>query len=424
MHKLVYDPLDCTYQRYKSTIYLDYIKTKETSLKKGTRYTYDSISCTREVRNTKSNWFYILPLGVNREDFTRWIEELKPNFPTLDLEILPESSYLELKENLVPSSDHHKSKHLEYTNFSNETGKLITLKTKDNYEIIDLYFILEDFLQVYKTLVKPITILEAFEYYLNNLKIKNLLDKKSRYRSFFKNNYSNEVYIYLSEININGDNFYQYVKEILYSNEKYLTSQILFQSTELHDRIILKVLHTKRTYSLESYLIHHFIRAGISPELNIFVNQYYRVKELKPDLYFWNAILIAQMGFSIYEYWWLTGVRRFKLLSKEKFEKLIKNYSSDSSNDFFRKLQQNYSPVIQNKIIALYKNENIEELCKIILGSVNILTLKPEKLTRFINLKLKSTYSIESEQDDFFFIKGDDERIRRYKKSNFNIDEL
>jgi 5-methylthioribose kinase len=46
--------------------------------------------------------------------------------------------------------------------------------------------------------------------------------------------------------------------------------------------------------------------------------------------------------------------------------------------------------------------------------------LKPDK-KKFTNLRLCDIYAVSSFEDDYYFIIGDDYKMRRYNKSNFNI---
>lgn len=422
MNKLVYD-LDYFVSRYKKTITMDFIKTSATELNKTKNYQVQSITCTSEVRSTNYNWFYILPYGIDREEFILWLKEFTPLFNYLQIELLPEETFQNIKSNLSGTLSGNL---IDITNFNPVDGKLILLSHEDKTisHITDLFnqfskwcYTLDNLKEVILNSSKsvdnflnlnPNFISQYFTTSLENVVVHNKNNKNIEYFTI------SNILHYTPEIE---QKIIIYLKELVQANLLYFKSKLARLNEE--DRIIVKVLYSKHTNQIENYLVHHLLRVGISSELNIFRSQYYRVKQLLPDLSFWQLILIAQMGMNMHYYWWFTKERFFRLPTEKEFDDAIKKANTTSSNIFFDQFKKIYSPTLENKIKKYYEEEKLDKLLLLIQDTLRV-KLKPEKIDKFINLRLQSSYIVSQKEDDYYFIVGDDLIIRRYKQSNFN----
>lgn len=180
--------------------------------------------------------------------------------------------------------------------------------------------------------------------------------------------------------------------------------------------------YSKKSYPVEAYLAHHLIRACLSDETIPYIKQYFLIKKSTPDLYFWNRIFLCQFGFNMYYYFWLTDRRFFNLTTKEEFEKKARDYSYTSSFDFFEYFRGDFPIAFRKKMSELYLKGQFD------------LIISNLKLSKYVTptdaFKKKSKnflysvkYKVGFEDEENYYITGDNYLQRKYPKTNFNIVE-
>ncbi len=395
--------------------------------------------CLSAVRTTKDNWYYICPAELDINFLKKWLEEIAPNFPTFDIKLI----------SVLGSKIMFPGNNIPYPSFTYKdgTGRPITVKLKAkkkdkydystvNYDISKEWYvggltiIMGNFLNYCihnNILLDKNNYLKEIKSYFNK-KVREISEPFRQYYgvSFYKTKdaivydtvYCNLVLDY-NDLDYKG--LEEYLGTIVEIN---LKSVIPFLRHRLgadeKDKIynVVQALYSNKTYSVEAYLAHHLIRAGFSNEFIPFIKQYYRIKEKLPNQFFWNLIFLTLFGFNIYYYYWLTGSRTFKLITEEEFDFAAKQYIETSSQNFLDNFYVSHSPSVLSRLIELYTDERFDEMASILSNSI-VVYLKPEKKGKFKNLNLSVDYPVSSVDKDYYFIIGDDYKMRRYSVKNF-----
>jgi hypothetical protein len=189
---------------------------------------------------------------------------------------------------------------------------------------------------------------------------------------------------------------------------------------EEDSKIYIQVLYSQKKYKVEAYLAHHLIRAGLSFEFKKFIDQYFLIKKALPGEYFWNLIFLTQFGFNFYYYYWLTNDRTFKLTDEDSFNSKAKIFVDTSSQYFLREFYVDQNVMTYNHLKELYCSGKFKEVAKA-LGSTIRIEVKPSRKNKVTTLRIADNYEVFSMDDKYYHIRGDDFRMRKYLKNNFNV---
>jgi hypothetical protein len=424
MNKLIFDPLNRN-ERFHERPNIQYCNTSSENAESIRASSINTTSCTSGVKYNPSNWFYILPYKLDRQACVAWIEELKEAFPNFKLEVLPEGTYLEHKNNIPNTIGRFQLG----TPSDPETGELISIKGKtvrSQGKVIDLF---------------------GFDDSLHKLVAYCKSKRRSDWRNLIEEFVNNKIYL---EDNMSGSHFCKqavrksevsqdtlstrdvyketfedpiivldFFKNYFEANRGFIDSYLIDEKTE--DRIIIKALYSKKRYGAEPYLCHILIRAFIAPELHVFLNQYYRVKELMPNIYFWNRVFLAQMGIEIFYYWWFTNQRILKMTTPEEVSKVGMSNQGAALSFMESFYKTNLSQEQKTNLYNWYKEEDLQKVYTFLQGKIiREVTLKNEAIGKFQKLRLSPKYKLVDEQGLYYFITGDDLITRRYLKKNFN----
>jgi len=400
----------------------------------GKPYILRKITCCQEVKDTRSNWLYVIPDRYH-EDVSTWIKELIPIFPTLGIEII-EVDRCEIPDLLDGGID---------TTFDNNIeGSRITVRLKVGEQSQGHYsytnnrnFEHMDFYDLRQLMLGFLTYCARSKVSLSKNTIhkltKEFLSGDNNSRNFIRGNISTYIpssgpYSLVGEYMIDDiDNldmivFLSYLKKMCGNNIDKCISIVKSFKRNKGKISLLKVLYTKSRYKVEKYLAHILIRAAFSDETLPFIKQYYTIKESMPELYFWNIIFLTQFGFDMNYYWWLTEQRIFKFTTEEEFAECASQYSGTSSQMFFSNyfVRGKYPRSHLLKLKTFYEKKDF----KTVLDSLsNSLVVTPtdkfrEKNKNFI---ISDTYDVALYNDKYYYVLADDYRIKKCSKSNFNI---
>jgi hypothetical protein len=375
-----------------------------------------------------------------------WIKEIAPHFPELDLKILsfPGNKINRGRENIYKKSEieYYHDFYLTYNHekllkhVDEETRNILKEKSIEEsvfcfrlsyYSLIDLFidYCIKEKLNYFSNL----ELYNNIDLFFENCtkKINNWIEQQainidiaSRY---LRCNYQKiPLSAFLEESNLSSNWLKDIFKNICNSYSHYnKISDIIYSSIKQNDPVyVIQALYSCKGYSIQAYIAHHLIRALFSEETIPFIKQYYRIKEKIPNEYFWNIIFLCQFGFRMYYYFWLTDDRLFMKITKEKFDKVAKEYRGHSSQQFFSHFKKNVSISIKRHLQRLYREENF----KMFLDNLSLdLSVSPiekfkNKSTKF---RFKPVYKVEIETPNEYIIMGDDYYLKAYKKSNFNI---
>ena len=192
---------------------------------------------------------------------------------------------------------------------------------------------------------------------------------------------------------------------------------------DLHKNKTAKIISTRysqKSYPVEAYLAHHLIRACFDSQSIIFVKQYFEIKKVVPDMYFWNIIFLCQFGLNMYYYFWLTNERIFHMTTEEEFNKFTKKNMDTSSKSFFDYFAGVIlNPDILNSLKELYLSKRFDLVAEN-LGKVKFVVPKDStRIRKNSLLRLFKEYQVLFESDDHYLVRADDYNNRRYKKNKF-----
>lgn len=237
--------------------------------------------------------------------------------------------------------------------------------------------------------------------------------------------------LYLVDPNINRELLKDWINEI---SINFPTLEIKLLSVP-YDRVrdnpyifkgnsmeVIQARYSKKSYIVEAYLAHHLIRACFHKESIVFVKQYFEIKKVVPDLYFWNIIFLCQLGLNMYYYFWLTNKRVFHMITKEEFEKRTKQCFSNSSKEFLEYFSGEFP---SEETLLLIRQLYLERRFDIIVKNLGTTRyVVPKKYARSRKnslLRFFDTYKVLFEDEMHYYITADDYYIKKYKKTNFNV---
>jgi hypothetical protein len=425
-----------------------YIASGEATLSNTINYNLSVALCCSFVKTTTDNLFYSIQdnCGNDLKLLTTWIEEIAPNFPTLDIKII-KSDCTVIKDHIIPS----------YQNFltlnnMDKNGQLICMeldlsKRSTYYGYTNIHNFkssnFTNFYQIYQYL---------FDYLINNsIKIDKdtyistinsfcLKHFKDIQRIIKSDNTSTTmipsknsrgrvgIFDIVSGIAIDANSLtvekiIAFLSEIVDANltvvSNYINTRIGLNNGKEVEGLYIQALYHKKAYMIEAYLAHHLIRAGLSSEFTDFIKQYFLIKSKLPNEYFWNLIFINMFGFNIYYYYWLTNQRTFKLTTPEIFNKKAQEYKDVSSLQFFRNFFMDFNKNTLNNLIELYKVGRFEEF-RLEMSHLTKVEVKESSRNRLKSLRLFQNYEIIDQTETQYTLRADDYRLHNYLKKNFN----
>jgi len=372
-----------------------------------------------------------------------WIDELRPQFPTLDLEVvkilkkdhatcLPTSKIdndLFYNYSLDGSPIYMK---LAISEASNNIYTITNRYHADYGDFYNLKFIIKMFLAYCLEKKAFIRDNKDFENLISLFCLSHLEYVADDFRScnevgvklvdadpIFSERYVVETNIIVDPKSLNYYNLHKYITDITAVNYDRFTGYINHNiAMKDYDTVFVKVLYSKKAYPLESYLATHLVRVGLTPALTSFREQYYRIKAALPDVSFWKRIVYTQFGFNMFAYYWLTDSRVFRSFTDEEFLKEAKMAGSDSSKYLFDKFAVNLPVKKLESLARPYKEGNFIEFVNA-LENPKAVTLKDTKKGKYKYLLILDKYEVFDEDLKNYFIKSDDFRVRKYSKSNF-----
>jgi len=400
-------------------------------------YEVSTLTCCSSVRQTSLDWFYLLPAIIDRDLLEKWLKEITPIFSNLNIQITS------IKDKKLSYKNEGLSSVLSLC--QHENNVLITLPIDLSKRSNGQYGISCENRYKSGELSNVDFLIEKFCNYCIDHKIKIFDDHNSIINNFIKEEYNNLLSLELDNTiatvhlpsgayavqlgiivdfeSIDKSLIMKYISRLFIANKHNIISYIckkIETAKQSDDVELLQVLYSKKTSNIQAYLAHHLIRAGFSADFSPFINQYFIIKEQLPDIGFWNRILYTQFGFKFYYYYWLTDQRTFRNVSDEEMANLIKNSSRNSSKDFLANFQSDMSIAIKNRARILYSAGDFIRFHQLMTGGV-LVQLLPESVKKFTNLRLSSDYTVTSDDDKYYFIQGDDYKLRRYSKKHFKI---
>lgn len=415
-----------------------------------TAYTVLNLTCCSAVKNTERDWHYVVPESIVSV-LSKWLEELRPVFPTLDMEIYEIQNKYITEDTTVLNINFVENKGPANTSFgvylklgrqSNTYYGYTNSKTASHAYFRQMSFISRDFLR-YCSGVEP----DLNKDNVERLARLYIRQEENHIRTLFKEPRTVTVTIYDPSkpidirdihgpyavesskiIDADGTDLDSLVKYLVnsYSANVDLCKRVISyysDKTNKETSTILRVRYSRKRYSVESYLAHILLRAAFTENTQQFITQYFKIKEKYPELYFWNLIFLTQMGFNFYYYYWLTDRRFFRFTDEEDFMNRAKAYSGVSSQEFINNsFVQRLSLSASKKLLCYYKEGQLDT----IIESLNYpLKVRPTKVFKSCNdnFLISDCYEVIAYDKDTYFIIGDDYRIRKYKKENFEIVE-
>lgn len=445
MSKIVYD--NAGTNRFPSGLNVKAVITSETELS-CRPYEVHRMTCCSSVKSTMENWFYLVENTDDLPLIQKWIDEIKSMFPRFNIKLfeVPKKVFSEdgTFDKLLLSLQHAQkdgtiiSMPLEYREQYTQT--LSSRIRKDSKIRVErLSFLINEFL--WWMISTKVLLLEIVDHRLlidnflkeNFERIKDVHLSRPFANSAVTINIENEksalsLRFTVSPMKIVADmsddelktKLANYLYELTERNKSAIDSYINKYSKQLSGTVwCIKAEYSKKTYTTEAYLAHHLIRAALSiPHFRDYINQYFLIKEALPDMYFWNIIFLTQFGFDYYYYYWLTDRRLFKLTTAKEFEKVAKNWADPNTRAFFENFAGNYHASLITRMKNHYIESNFKEVVELMSIGLSV-RVKPECKSKFVNLQLSDIYAVSLIEDDYYFIKGDDLTMRKYKKSNF-----
>lgn len=443
MNTIIYDSKTQNTNRFPAGVEMKFIETNTLKLK-NQYYEVTTLKCCSPVKTTKNNWYYLMLPETNKELCDTWIKEIAPMFPSLNIQMV------EFDRNNIIKPTYAQYPQLTYHNGTKaiEVDLPLSEESNKNYghtnkrrspishfsSLPSLLYSFIEYIIKNKTILTPLIYEVEIETFVKKeLKksIKEYLQQPNSATRVRLMDTSDTYGVYTSLIldfdNLPADALTKYLKEVVAIKTNlnnicaYVSKKVGKEEKPIADMINLVQAHySKKSYSVEAYLAHHLIRAGICKDFEPFINQYFTIKKAVPELYFWNLIFLTQFGFQFYYYYWLTENRHFKLITPEVFEAAAEEYEDYSSKGFLGNFHTTYSTGTLSRLEKLYKEGEFAKIIEMLSCSF-IVAIKPEKKEKFINLRLSDNYGVTSIEEDYYFITGDDYKMRRYKQSNFNI---
>jgi hypothetical protein len=433
-------------ERFPHGMRVSFIETTDTTLSNEKLYYETILKCCSPVKTTNNNWFYTLSSDLSEsERLKKWIDEITPVFPKLDIRIIKSRAERINQRALYMSSISSKIFDLVHTNSS-----AVTISIKLALSVLSNSYYGNTNRDNYKTL--PFThltfLFDVFiEYCINNkISINNTNYEKIIKRYVLKNidqirdefktpnscyallSYSSASMVTSTAIDFSSItvvNITEYMTEVIANNISSVASYIEKKIDRMKSRTdydyYIQSLYSKREYNIQSYLAHHLIRAGLSTEFNEFIDQYFKIKKALPNEYFWNLIFLTQFGFRYYFYYWLTSAREFRLITEKEFMQEALRYTTDQSSlGFLRKFAIEHNLMTHNHMRNLYLAGDFKNIV-MLLGNAVKIQVKPERRRVLYNLRIANFYVVMSMDEKYYHIRGDDFRMHKYLKSSFNI---
>ena len=129
---------------------------------------------------------------------------------------------------------------------------------------------------------------------------------------------------------------------------------------------------------------------------------------------------MTQFGFNFYYYYWLTSDRTFKLTTPEIFFDKAKKFEDTSSLHFLRLFFIEQSAMTFNHLKGLYLKGDFKNVA-MMMGSTIKIEVKDSLRKKFTNLRIAESYDVMSMDENYYHVRGDDFRMHKYSKNNFNI---
>jgi hypothetical protein len=445
MVKIIYDPvyniteLKRRHSRFQHSIEMSFITTEDKDIVTtgSCLYPVSKMTCCSPVKDTNKNWFYLFDRVIDMDLFLRWIEEIKPVFPSLNIDI----SKINIKQ--VKSYYDTTTDSLTYNNnscvklpFSGYTiGRYgITNKQNSIFGYFRRFHLLEKNVVSFFVTEKVVPTRENINELINKFIVTTpysvewyLYDAPMDVEASIKEDNSYTWYhIRPQSVDLSGITL-EYFKDYLVELFTYNLYSITFHIRKLLgiyiDEVpVVRVQYSNRDYILEPYLAHILIRVCMIEDMIPFIQQYFLIKEKTPGIFFWHRIFLTQFGFNTHPYYWLTGERIFSVISPEKFNLKLHGHPNTSVNEFFYQLR-NEKKFPENYQAEEYKKGDFLEVFRHIMGLSFKVALKEKNSNKFDNLKLKVSYPVSYYNNSYYFIIGDDYKARRYRKDNFTIIE-
>ena len=446
-NNIVYDE-DSVRDRFASGMNVSFVETTDKTLSNTNLYYETVLKCCSPVKSTKNNWFYLLNNKLaETERFRNWIADVIPMFPELDIKVIKSEARI-VKQTDSEVTGNNNFLDLKQKDASGNYIRVIlglsTLSTMyygftntNNYSSMyfdSLVFMANSFINSCIDTKIPVT---AENY--KEVIIKYVSDNIEQIRNEFRGPYpcyasptktgcgsrSNVHTAFLIDFSsINIDNMTEYLTECVNCNittiSRFISKKSAEPETAKKYSLYIQALYSKKAYTVQAYLAHHLIRAGISDQFKAFIDQYFKIKKELPKEYFWNLIFLTQFGFKFYYYYWLTNARQFRLTSKEEFERTATYHSDTSSLALFAKFSVSQTGITFNHLKKLYLDGDFKNVVMLLRSSVKI-QVKASKRERLTNLRIANYYDVLSMDENYFTIRGDDFRMHRYLKSNFIV---
>jgi len=404
--------------------------------------------CCSNVKNSSYNWHYFIPPSSDLEHIKKVVKELQQEFDNISFTFESfhkgDLLYDKIKEDLENSYSYYSNNSYPYLKLPFNNSELlkssfISYQYKSHiskekitfYEVLSISFLYSKFSEFcVKIKIRPTSInikelsnrfiIEEREIIIDSLKKNRFiyvsLDNGNIVTEFPTSEIEYDKINY-NEISENIVSFFSHYDQLSYLNNYYLLNE---ENIEIN---VLNVLYSQKRYRLQPYIIHHFIRASFSSEFDEFFDQYFKIKSIFPNLYFWNIIFLCLFNSNYYYYYWLTSQKLFRFTNKEEMTNLLYNYEGDSTMDFF--LRNFDITLSQNKLeeyIKLYNSYDFDLLVKnLSINSPFYVVPTNTFKKRSTNFELSSYYQVLKENDDHYLIRGDNFVVRWYNKKNFKI---
>jgi hypothetical protein len=421
--------------RFSSGCKMKLVSTYNDKLSPERKYAHRQLLCCAEVRDTRDNWFYIIPPKILSR-LRKWVDELRPNFPTLKMSII------KVKSNNVDAVSYSVSTIPMFTEVSpSNTGDFISIdigmyppyygdqrckirSLKDTIERF-LSYCVENGLRIYNN--NTGNIVEKFlGEHFNSVRIE--LSGKVRpcqilyttTGNYYSTAYANTV-IDMADLTV--DKLQNYLENVIKVNKVEFNNYIKEKAESKVGKHIylLRVLYSKRRYDVERYLAHILIRAAFAEELHPFIDQYYLIKSKLPDVYFWNLIFLTQFGFDINPYYWLTSTRVFKFTTEEEFEKIAVGFQGTSASRFFdTNFVHRIIKKTEGSLSEIYRKGEFVNIYESMSGSTKV---KPtdDFRSKSSTFMISDSYEVLLFDNSHYWVYNDEYNIKKCKKCNFVV---
>lgn len=441
--EIIFDSNDLTQCRFFLGRNIRFISTAGSTLSDDRTYKITQLLCCAPVKDTDENWFYLYPDDFQHpETLKTWIEEISPMFPSLEIKIVSSkcktlepsngtihNDFLELRQ--IDTNSREVTMTLDFSDKSIACYSYTNKKNSINGNFSGLFFLVELFIDYY---IKTQTKLQRNSY------LKAVQEFAFHDISHIKEEFSKSYPVLVTAagynvIRVNScdaidpesvtpEKVIRYLSTLIIMNIDNISARITTRNFKLppesKEKLYIQALYSQKTYTIEAYLAHHLIRAGLSFDFSEFIEQYFMIKKVLPDMYFWNLIFLTQFGFNNYYYYWLTSDRTFKLTNPETFNIKAHEWNDTSSLQFLRQFYLEYNGITHKHLKELYCAGKFKKMAAMLGHSIKI-SVKDTKKKKLSNLKIAENYNILSMDDKYYYIRGDDFRMHKYLKSNFNI---